>query len=408
MSRILVAWELGAGYGHYENLQSVALGLRERGHEVVFAVRDLSRAEAMLGALGFVVVQAPLGMSPGGRLPPAANYAELLLRAGYHDAGALTGVVRAWRHLFAMVKPQLLLAEHAPTALLAAHGLKLCRVMTGVGFCCPPPASPLPQLLQGPGIPSGRPAQSEAYVLAVINRVLADLRAPALPAVAELFRVDAQFLSTFAELDPFAEHRNAACYRGPRVLATGDGAAPRWPSSGTAKVFGYLNANTPDLQRLLKQLAHSAEAVLLHVPDVPEAFVRKFSSPSLAICVQRVNMQLALAQCDLGLTLAGHGTTLAMLLAGRPMVLIPTQVEQHLTAQRVKTMGAGLMVPTFDSAGKALHGKANLAKLLLRLRTEKTFKVTAAAFAARYADFDSAADTHAIVKQVHALTGAKP
>ena len=192
------------------------------------------------------------------------------------------------------------------------------------------------------------------------------------------------------------------------MLATGDGDAPRWPSSGTARVFGYLKANTPDMERLLKQLAHSPEAVLLHVPDVPEAFVRKYRSPSLAICAQRVNMQLALAQCDLGLTLAGHGTTLAMLLAARPMVLIPTQVEQHQTAQRVKAMGAGLMVPTFDSAGKALHGKANLAKMLLRLRTEDTFKATAAAFAARYADFDSAHDTRAIVEQVHALTEASP
>ena len=45
MSGILCVWELGAGYGHLGRLLPVALQLRERGHEVVFALRDLTHAE---------------------------------------------------------------------------------------------------------------------------------------------------------------------------------------------------------------------------------------------------------------------------------------------------------------------------------------------------------------------------
>ena len=37
MSRILIVWELGAGYGHLETFPDLAFGLRQRGHEVVFA-----------------------------------------------------------------------------------------------------------------------------------------------------------------------------------------------------------------------------------------------------------------------------------------------------------------------------------------------------------------------------------
>ena len=53
MSRIFIAWELGGGMGHIQRLYPVAKGLRARGHEVVFAVRDLYRSEPWLVAEGF-------------------------------------------------------------------------------------------------------------------------------------------------------------------------------------------------------------------------------------------------------------------------------------------------------------------------------------------------------------------
>ena len=48
MARYLFAWELGGDYGHLARLLPVALELRARGHEVVFAVRDLMGAEKLL------------------------------------------------------------------------------------------------------------------------------------------------------------------------------------------------------------------------------------------------------------------------------------------------------------------------------------------------------------------------
>ena len=48
MARILFAWELGGDYGHLARLLPVAQALKAGGHEVVFAVRDLLGAEAIL------------------------------------------------------------------------------------------------------------------------------------------------------------------------------------------------------------------------------------------------------------------------------------------------------------------------------------------------------------------------
>ena len=56
MSRYLFAWELGANLGHLTRLVPVARALAKRGHEVLFATRDLGEgAETlMLNRLSYV------------------------------------------------------------------------------------------------------------------------------------------------------------------------------------------------------------------------------------------------------------------------------------------------------------------------------------------------------------------
>ena len=60
MSRIIYAWELGAGYGHLAAFLPLAKALRAAGHEVIFVVKELTHAETLLGQQGFAYLQAPL------------------------------------------------------------------------------------------------------------------------------------------------------------------------------------------------------------------------------------------------------------------------------------------------------------------------------------------------------------
>src|SRR5687768_10010641 len=122
MARVLLAWELGAGTEHLAHLLPLALRMRARGHEPVFAVSDVTRAEALLGAHGLPYLQAPMWQP---RLPRSAvvpcSYSEILHHYGYLDAEGLLGLVKAWREIYALVEPRVVLFEHAPTALLASR-----------------------------------------------------------------------------------------------------------------------------------------------------------------------------------------------------------------------------------------------------------------------------------------------
>lgn len=59
MSRIILAWELGANYGHLSQLLCVAQQLRNRGHQVLFAIKNTVAAEQLLNDEKFCYVTAP-------------------------------------------------------------------------------------------------------------------------------------------------------------------------------------------------------------------------------------------------------------------------------------------------------------------------------------------------------------
>jgi UDP:flavonoid glycosyltransferase YjiC (YdhE family) len=120
MSRILCAWELGGGTGHLHILGPVGQALRARGHDVTYVLRDLVTASRFSAFSDAQLLQAPIN-SRVSRLPPSINYAELLNRVGYLDVDVLSALIEAWRGLLRLVGPDLVLAEHSPTALIAAR-----------------------------------------------------------------------------------------------------------------------------------------------------------------------------------------------------------------------------------------------------------------------------------------------
>lgn len=127
MSRILCAWELGENYGHMCDFLPLALTLRERGHEIIFALKDLSRAQVILGSYGFPLLQAPVWLPAltGFPMTPPLNYAEILHRVGFLDERGLNGMVKTWLQLYELVQPELLIINSGPTALLAASDTEI-------------------------------------------------------------------------------------------------------------------------------------------------------------------------------------------------------------------------------------------------------------------------------------------
>jgi hypothetical protein len=128
MARAIFAWELGGDLGHARRTLQVAGELRGLGHDVAFAFPDLTPLGASTDA-SLEWFQAPtIPLAPNPVVSPA-NMSEILLNRGYGDSASVAGALRGWLGLMRLWKPDIVVADYAPGALLGARaaGVRSCR-----------------------------------------------------------------------------------------------------------------------------------------------------------------------------------------------------------------------------------------------------------------------------------------
>lgn len=341
MSRILIAWELGTNYGHLARLLPIACRLRERGHAVVLAVRDTHGAAELLLPAGLEFVQAPLPFSKSRLSRPAANYPELLLGEGFADPSALAGRVASWRSLMHLAKTDIVLADHAPTALLAARISGVPHLAIGNGFTLPPDVSPLPSIRPWEDIPTSRLIAAGTAVDEAISRVAKRL-GYCLPITLRNLFGPQDLLDTFIELDHYSE-RGPINAIGP-IFSIEGARKVEWRETGSRKIFAYLRPNVRGFGAMLAVLRETDAETLCVAPGLHPSHARRLAGPRLRISLAPLDLSPLLDSAALAITYGNSGTCAQALLAGTPVLALPQFVEQYLFGVRLQALGAGVQL----------------------------------------------------------------
>ncbi len=349
MGRIIFTWELGHGLGHIQSILPLAEKMQSRGHEVICVVKYVADAEKLLGQYCTKILQAPAWLTIQNPLPDTVNYAETLFNHGYLVKEKLFDMVKAWCNIFESIKPDLIIANHSPTALIASRMTEAKVIHYGTGFASPPRQSPMPSLIPWVKIPAKLMQYSENKCLQTINNVLAQLEAPLLNELGDIFEVDADILTTFQELDHY-QTRGPAQYWGV-VLSKSSGVQPVWPEiAGLKKIFAYLKPSYPDFGQVLSDLQQIDAAIIVYSPNLSTEQKNKYQTAKLRISDKPLNIHRVCRESDLILCHAGHGRVGDALLHGKPLVLLPEnrELEQVLTALNVLKINAGKVIYTND------------------------------------------------------------
>lgn len=337
MATILFAWELGGGLGHIGRIRPVAERLVAEGHRVVVAAAHLPAAGHVSLSPSIELVQAPLTTAANHSVRfEARSFAELLWHAGFQNVAQLALAVHQWQSLFDTLTADLVVADHAPTALLALRERSERRVVWGTGFCCPPIEFPLRDLR--PWLPSANESlvERESQVLRAINEVLAQQHLQQLSSVAQLYQqVDDTLLTTYPELDHYA-NRDQARYWG--VWSSGDGALPRWPEGHGPKLFAYVKPDSEAREALLAAVGYGCRLLVFD----PENRFADLASPQAVVTSQRLDLAAVGATADLALGNATHALSAQLLLSGVPLIVMPRSLEQWLLAQRLAAAKLGV------------------------------------------------------------------
>ncbi|MBL8332671.1 MAG: hypothetical protein JNM08_06190 [Rubrivivax sp.] len=393
MAKVLFAWELGGAYGHLGRMLPLAHALRERGHEISFALRELTEVQRLLGPAGFRWYQAPLWLGRVGGLPTLLNHAELLMRFGFLNARALLGICRAWRNLVDLLQPDLIIFDYAPTGLLATRGLPLARLNLASGFFAPPRQHPLPPLRWWEPTPTARLIDSEQRTLAVVNQVLYDLGAPITNTMQDVLGCENEVFTVFREMDHFGT-REGGDFVGP-IDSIGRGDAPAWPAGGARRLFAYLKPDYGPVEKILEALERMDASVVVHIPGVSTHMQRRFGNTRMRITETPVDMQEVSQSCDAALTHCGIGTVTRLLLQGKPVLLFPQQLEQTMLAKVLEKQHLGAHLPE--------SGAGQFPRLIKRALEDPQLAAAAKAFAADHADYDPVRTVKALADRCEAL-----
>ncbi len=396
MSKLLYAWEFGAGLGHIGAFLPLARALRKRGNDVRCALAQLGPVAKVLADEGFTGLPAPVWNETVREGPPL-SYNDILLRFGYARSDDLLGLVAAWRKLLRENNAQVVLADHAPTAILAARTLGIPVMLFCFGFFAPPRQQPLPSMRPWMDLAPGQLDALESEALASINAVLGHFDQAPLDAVANLFDVAEDTLLGFPELDQYAD-RGPARYWG-NLPDAGIGDAPAWPAMPGKRIFAYLRGSTPHHEAALSALHALGLPSVVFFPDAPPALLTRYAAPHLAFSAVPLNLGRTSSEADAAVLYAAMSTATSMLLKGKPVLSLPGHLEQFLVARRIEEMGAGLLVDPEQSP-------VDLDQKLRRILFEPDFALNAQAFARKYSNFPQDAVIAHLINRIEEIAAA--
>jgi hypothetical protein len=338
LARIVFTWELGEGMGHIVPYISLIRTLLARDHELFFILRDLRHAQSLMGMQKITCFQAPMKTwQSANQIKSPLTYAHILHNIGFDNPAFLSGLIGGWQTLFNTIKPDCVIFEHSPTALLAARAYTFKKILLGTGFVIPPAVYPLPNLRFWLRPDSEALRSSEDRTLQTANVALGRFGLAPLKHIADLFTGVENILTTFKELDPYIDRINGKYYG---VWTNPIGEAPEWPQWKGLKVFAYLKP-FPAMLALLVMLEKLKLPAIIYIENLGRKLKDKFHSPTMKFVDRPQNIKKIAEQCDFAILNATHNTTADFLLAGKPALHLPLYLEQTLTARKIEELGAG-------------------------------------------------------------------
>lgn len=357
MAKVLLGWELGNGIGYARRLAAVADRLAEAGHQPVLALCDPGALpQAAHPVLPAPLVVGQLRAGTQGFVP--AGFADLIACNGFGSAEHLSDILRRWQGLIDLTRPDLIVAEYAPSLVLAAWR-RIPTVLIGSPYLMPPAeAATFPER---EGV---RPYADQAAVLEVMRQVQS-ARGGALPQqVTQPFAEAARVPYGLPELDPWSHQRRE------RLNGLWEPVTPGAPPD-RPRLFAYLSPQAPGFAAAARAVAQAGIPGEAFIPGCPTELEPALAAGSVALTRDPPPLAEAIGRASLVFHHGGIDTAQTALVLGRPQALLPRYLDQRLTGEALAALGTGVLLNRMQPAeamAAALAGAARDAGLAERAR----------------------------------------
>ena len=350
MARVLICLETQTLVDVHGRARALARALQVRGHEVALAVSDTNAACRELRGTGLAFYQAPIALTSR-RSSRMRNYGDFLAALGFLDLQVLRRLRDAWRQLLTVLRPDVLVIDHAPVAHLVARLIRFPYLRLSDGFDTPPAVSPLPVLQPWIDQEAEVQRKEEADVLSNVNLLLREAGLHPMGQLHELFAAEHTMFATLASFDPFGPRQNArytGLFHQPASYGPED-----WPGYARRRVFLHLRSNAL-AKPIVKALNARRTALAMVLPGCSREALAEYAMGAWRDSNSNLEGLPYLCGADLAVFDGDPVVLVSCLQAGVPAICVPDQVEGFYLARALVRERLGMAVGTV--AGN-FHGR---------------------------------------------------
>ncbi len=333
MRSIIFCWEYGAGLGHISALHTLALRLKAKKLKCILVTPEGSHVPEKFNSFDEIIkFPNALGLAGlvTGNSGQIVSYNSAISSFGFGDSRFIFTRLKLWQNLFEDVKPAMVIADYAPTALTCARMLGIPTVAMGNGYTLPPV-----NICTYPKFVNQDDPVDAVALLNSINQALSLAGLNKLSALPDLFKADIHACFTNPDLDPFGKVREPKA-AGPILAAP----VPDFSKSRPARSFIYLTHCKPEVATLMVDAALQLDRpVDIYALTMTEAQQRKVQDTNVTFLQTLQSMDTICSNYDLVAHLGGHNLMVELLEAGMKQVVFPIDIEKVLYAQKMENLG---------------------------------------------------------------------
>lgn len=328
MSKVLVAWEIGGGFGHLSYLAPLIQLLRAHGHEVAMVLPSPSYGQF----LDIDLIEAPLSEYRYSVSDTRVNAGDSIL-ARYSDWRGSKKAFLRWLEILEEEKPDRMVINHSPLALAAARAIEVPVMEYGTGYAVPKLGNPMPHWTE-------KHEKCAEQDWRATNRINA-ITGANLSSLSDLFCGEQRILCTVPEFDHY-ENRNADSYFG---LIQQSFVNKQLPLPDGDITFHYFRYHTSALIPYFQALAR--------VPGTHFVMScrRYVNRENIVFLQEPVDLQPVFKRAQFIGTNGGHNLLLQSVSNGVPVISLPLKnsYEQRRNTENLEQLNAGFRLTSMLS-----------------------------------------------------------
>lgn len=344
--RILLAWESGAGRGHVVTLKTVAAALGDAYvYDAALCRMDYAAEIAPLCEMVFPAARLRYDRARLDGAVRTATWGEFIGDSGFRDEAFLARQVAWWKEALIARRSQLVIADYAPCAMLAAQSLGIPTVITGTGYGIVAEGLTtfpifLPEYSQR--------LYQESEMVETINAALAPLGVPMLTCLPDIYRRSQELVRTLDILDPYAGLRTQALLPPVADVAATSGAEGD-------EVFCYFSTTELNDESVLDAICTLGLPTRAFCPGLAPEQASRLKASGVHLESAPVPVDLIVRRSRIMIHSGQHGILSLGLAAGVPQIAIPQHLEHLYHARRCEAQGCAKVVTKSNRSAIAVR-----------------------------------------------------